>query len=84
MDSLDHTVQIRIFEITHLSVLFLWGRGEGGVGGGKDLKKVFMTSVFSNKNGTQQLTYMYDRKRHFVISTYLFHVCHLFIFVDCF
>ena len=77
MDSSDHTVKIRIFEITHLSVLFLWGRGE-------DLKKVFMTSVFSNKNVTQQLPYMYDRKRHFVISTYLFHVCHLFIFVDCF
>ena len=47
MDSLDHTVQIRIFEITHLRVLFLWGRGEGG---GEDLKKVFVTSVFSNQN----------------------------------
>ena len=39
MDSLDHTVQIRIFEITHLSVLFLWGRGEGGVGGGEGFEK---------------------------------------------
>ena len=46
MDSSDHTVKIRIFEITHLRGLFLWGRVEGGGGGGEDLKKVFMTSVF--------------------------------------
>ena len=27
---------------------------------GKDLKKVFLTSGFPNKNGTQQMPYMYD------------------------
>ena len=46
MDSSDHTVKIRIFEITDLRGLFLWGQWVG-----KDLKKVFMTSV---------LLYMYD------------------------
>ena len=57
MDSLDHTVQIRIFEITHLSVLFLWGRGEGGGGvGGRIWKKYLWQAFFrikTNKNGTQ-------------------------------
>lgn len=43
MDSSDHTVKIRIFEITDLRGLFLWGQWVG-----KDLKKVFMTSVFPN------------------------------------
>ena len=87
MDSLDHTVQIRIFEITHLSVLFLWGRGEGGGGGGFE-KSIYDKRFFESKRiktaHNTLIPYMYDRKRHFVISTYLFHVCHLFIFVDCF
>ena len=43
MDSSDHKVKIRVFEITDLRGLFLWGQWVG-----KDLKKVFMTSVFPN------------------------------------
>ena len=43
VDSTDR-IQIRIFEIHNLSVF-----------GGKDLKKVFLTSGFPNKNGTQQM-----------------------------
>ena len=42
-------IQIRIFEIHSLNVF-----------GGKDLKKVFLTSGFPNKNGTQHMPYMYD------------------------
>ena len=45
----SHQIQIRIFEIHNLNVS--WG---------KDLKKVFLTSGFLNKNGTQQVPYMYD------------------------
>ena len=41
--------QIQIFEIHNLSVF-----------GGKDLKKVFLTSSFPKKNGTQQMSYMFD------------------------
>jgi len=48
VDSTDQ-IQIRIFEIRNLSVF-----------GGKDLKKVFLTSGFPNKNGTQQVPYRYD------------------------
>ena len=48
VDSSDQ-IQIRIFEIQNLSAF--WG---------KDLKKVFLASDFSNKNGTQQMPYMYD------------------------
>ena len=48
VDSSDQ-IQIRIFEIHNLNVS--WG---------KDLKKVFLTSGFLNKNGTQQVPYMYD------------------------
>ena len=48
VDSSDQ-IQIRIFEIHNLNVF--WG---------KDLKKVFLTSGFLNKNGTQQVPYMYD------------------------
>ena len=48
VDSSDQ-IQIRIFEIHSLNVF-----------GGKDLKKVFLTSGFPNKNGTQHIPYMYD------------------------
>ena len=48
VDSSDR-IQIRIFEIHSLSVF-----------GGKDLKKVFLTRGFVNKNGTQHMPYMYD------------------------
>ena len=48
VDSSDQ-IQIQIFEIHNLSVLL-----------GKDLKKVFLTSNFPNKNGTQQMPFMYD------------------------
>ena len=48
VDSSDQ-IQIQIFEIHNLSVLL-----------GKDLKKVFLTSSFPNKNGTQQMPFMYD------------------------
>ena len=44
MDS-SNQIQIPIFEIHNLSVFF-------GGGGGKDLKKVLLTSGFSKKNGT--------------------------------
>ena len=47
VDSSDQ-IQIRIFEIPNLCVFL-----------GKDLKKVFLTSGFLNKNGTQQVPYMY-------------------------
>ena len=43
MDS-SNQIQIPIFEIHNLSVFF--------GGGGKDLKKVLLTSGFSKKNGT--------------------------------
>ena len=47
-------IQIWVFEIHNLS-------GFGGGGGGKDFKKVFFTSGFSKKkNGTQQMSYIYD------------------------
>ena len=49
IDSLDHTVQIRIFEITHLRVLFLWGRGEGGGGGGGFEKSICDKRFFESK-----------------------------------
>ena len=48
VDSSDQ-IQIRIFEMQNLSAF-----------SGKDLKKVFLASGFSNKNGTQQMTYMID------------------------
>ena len=49
VDSSDQ-IQIPIFKIHNLSVFL-----------GKDLKKVFLTSGFSKqKNGTQQMPYMYD------------------------
>ena len=48
VDSSDQ-IQIQIFDIHNLSVLL-----------GKDLKKVFLTSNFPNKNGTQQMPFMYD------------------------
>ena len=44
----SHQIEIRIFEIHNLNV-----------SRGKDLKKVFLTSGFLNKNGTQQVPYMY-------------------------
>ena len=52
----DHTLRVDssdqfqtgIFEIHNLSIF-----------SGKDLKKVFLTSGFPNKNGTQQMLYMY-------------------------
>ena len=49
--SSDH-IQIWVFEIHNLSVFL----------GGKDFKKVFLTSGFSKKkkNGTQQMSYIYD------------------------
>ena len=43
VDSSDQ-IQIRIFETRNLSVF--WG---------KDLKTVFLSSGFPNKNGTQQI-----------------------------
>ena len=49
VDSLDQ-IQIRIFEIHNLSFLCL----------GKDLNKVLLTSGFSKKNGTWQMSYRYD------------------------
>ena len=48
VDSSDQ-IQIPIFEIHSLNVF-----------GGKDLKKVFLTNGFPNKNGTQHMPYMYD------------------------
>ena len=48
VDSSDQ-IHIWIFEIHNLSVFL-----------GKDLKKVILTSGFRNKNGTQQMPYMYD------------------------
>ena len=48
VDSSDQ-IQIQIFEFHNLSVLL-----------GKDLKKVFLTSNFPNKNGAQQMPFMYD------------------------
>ena len=48
VDSSDQ-IQIPIFEIHSLNVF-----------GEKDLKKVFLTNGFPNKNGTQHMPYMYD------------------------
>ena len=48
VDSSDQ-IQIRIFEIHNQSVFLE-----------KDLKKVFLTSGFLNKYGTQQMPFMYD------------------------
>ena len=48
VDSSDQ-IQIRIFEIHNLSVFF-----------GKGFEKNILTSCFPNKNGTQQMLYIYD------------------------
>ena len=80
MDSSDQ-IEIRIFEIHNLNVFL-----------GEDLKKVLLTSSFSKKSGTSQMSYMYDIKNEPMLvarlinfSYILFHVCHLFkLLVDCF